>query len=121
MNKVTLKIAKGDISGAKKIVKEVKASYAKSRSFPEKSAFIAVKGVIDAHAEEIKEEFDQIGDSINCSEKDLQTELIRQKREELNKMIATLPKAVKDSVKRSKGKGLLNPVNTVADAIEELL
>ncbi|NLO39736.1 MAG: hypothetical protein GX115_09735 [Ruminiclostridium sp.] len=121
LNSVSSKITKGDISGAKKIVKEVKASYAKPRSFPSNPAFIAVKTVMDSHAEEIKEEFDQIANSIDCSEKDLQAELIRQRREELNRMIDTLPKAVKESIKRSKGKGLLNPVNTVADAVEELL
>lgn len=121
LNSVSSKIAKGDISGAKKLVKDVKASYEKSRSFPENPAFIEVKTVMDAHAEEIKEEFEQIADSINCSEKDLKAELIKQRKEELNKMIDTLPKAVRDSINRSKGKGLLNPVNTVADAIEELL
>ncbi len=121
LNSVSSNVAKGNISEAKKIVKEVKASYAKPRSFPENPAFTAVKAVMDAHADEIKEEFDQIADSINCSEKDLQAELIRQRKEELNKMIDTLPKAVKESIKRSKGKGLLNPVNTVADAVEDLL
>ncbi len=121
LKSISQKIEKGNIPEAKKDIKKVRESTVKSRSFPGNPAFLAIKTVIDAHGEEIKEELDQIADQVDFSEKDLQAELIRQRREELNKMIETLPKPVKDSVKRSKGKGLLNPVNSVADSIEELL
>lgn len=115
-------IVKGNISEAKKVIRKVQTDYAKKpRSCPQNAAFAAIKSVIDAHGEEVKEEFDQISHSINSSEKDLQAELIRQRKDDLNNMIETLPKPVRDSIKRSKGKGLLNPVNTVADSIEDLL
>lgn len=122
LNSATSKIADGNISEAKKVIRKAQTDYANQpRSFPENSAFTAIKPAIDANGEDIKKKFDQIADSINHSEKDQQAELIRQSKDEYKMMIDTLPKPVRDSINRSKGKGLLNPVNTVADSIEELL
>lgn len=121
LKSVQKNLDKGNISEVKRELKTIKKGYSNQRSFPENSALISMRNTIDAHAEEVREDLSMIESTIGSSDRDFQAALIHQRKDELRKLIETLPKPVQTSIKRSRGDGLLNPVNTVADSIEELL
>lgn len=121
LKKIQNNLEKGNISEVKKELKSIKEEYSCLRSFPESPSLFPMKDIIDTHGEEVREQLNSVESIIDNNGKENQAALVHQRKEELKKMIETLPKPVQESIKRSKGDGILNPVNTVADSIEELL
>jgi hypothetical protein len=112
---------KGDILKTKAQLKQIGDTSSTMRSFPDEPSFKIVKEAIDEHAQTIDDEISGIKTALGEKESSIKRAELQKAKEDLQKMINNLPPPVKKSMKRLKGEGLLNPVNTVADSIEELL
>jgi hypothetical protein len=120
-NKISNDFNKGKITTTKKELDSVLKSYEKSRTFPSEKSLQSIKISIDNHGKEVKSQFEEMRETISTTTEEIQAQLIKEQEEELRKMISSLPKPVQKSMKQRKGDGLLHPVITFADAIEELL
>lgn len=119
--KISKDLNEGKITVAKKELDNVLKSYTKPRSFPSEESLRSIKTSIDTHSEEVKSQFEEMRSNIANTTEEIQAQMIKEQEEELRKMISSLPKPVQKSMKRVKGDGLLHPVITFADALEELL
>jgi hypothetical protein len=111
----------GDISRAKSLFKQITDVGVTRRTVTSESSFQIVKEAIDEHSRIVDKEITEFGTAIGERESTIARAELQKAKEDLQRMINNLPSPVKKSVKRSRGEGLLNPVNTVADSIEDLL
>jgi len=114
-------IDEGEIGKAKEILGDLEKSRQTIRSFPEEPSLQTIKKTLDSQAEELDDEVAELKSEIKDFEESSEKAEIQRAKDEIRKTIQNLPKPVQKSMKRFKGDGLLEPVITVADAIEDLL
>jgi hypothetical protein len=121
INKIRKELNDQNLQLARKDLQSIQKSTPKNFSYPELASLQSIKEAIDNHTAEIKTDIEQLNEQIGTSQDEIEAEKIRLKKEELKKAISNLPKPVRKNMSKFKGAGIIDPVVTVADAIEEIL